>query len=52
MLAGLDEYLRIRLSSKKKSNIGPTYVYLFAHKGAASFTEIFKGDRETFYGKI
>lgn len=32
--------------------IGPTYVYLFAHKGSASFTEIFKGGRENYYGNV
>lgn len=42
----MDLYLQKRIES---SNAGPTYVYLFAHKGSASFTEIFKGG-ETFYG--
>lgn len=46
-LAGMDEYLRIRLRSQKA---GPTYVYLFAQKGSASFTEIFEGGKETYYG--
>lgn len=52
-LAGMDEYLRIRLlgGNKRTSKPGPTYVYLFSHKGQASFTEIFKGGRENFYGK-
>ncbi|KAG4076411.1 hypothetical protein HA402_005854 [Bradysia odoriphaga] len=51
-LAGMDEYLRIRLlgGNKRTSKPGPTYVYLFSHKGQASFTEIFKGGRENFYG--
>lgn len=39
--------MRIRLANKRA---GPTFVYLFAHKGQASFSEIFKGDPETFYG--
>lgn len=52
--AGIDEYLRIRLlgGSKQTSKPGPTYVYLFSHKGQASFTEIFEGGRENFYGKF
>ncbi|SPP78197.1 venom carboxylesterase-6 [Drosophila guanche] len=45
-VAGIDEYLRLRLSQSG----GPTYVYLFDHKGAASFSEIFKGERNEFYG--
>lgn len=49
----MDEYLRIRLlgRNKRTSKPGPTYVYLFSHKGQASFTEIFHGGRENFYGK-
>lgn len=52
-LAGMDEYLRIRLlgENKRTSQPGPTYVYLFSHKGPASFTEIFQGGKENFYGK-
>lgn len=46
----MDEYLRIRLSNNKNRKIGTTYVYLFAHKASASFTEIFKGGRENYYG--
>lgn len=46
-LAGTDEYLNIRLDQKER---GPTFIYLFAHKGEASLTEIFKGGRENFYG--
>lgn len=42
----MDFYLQKRLTNKRS---GPTYVYLFAHKGAASFTEIFKGG-EHFHG--
>lgn len=49
----MDEYLRIRLlgGNKRTAKPGPTYVYLFSHKGQASFTEIFHGGRESFYGK-
>lgn len=47
-LEGLDLYLRKRLTHQKS---GPTFVYLFSHKGAASFTEIFGGGRENYYGK-
>ncbi|XP_002061222.3 venom carboxylesterase-6 [Drosophila willistoni] len=50
-VAGIDEYLRLRLDQQKSDGvIGPTYVYLFDHKGSASFSEIFKGDRNEFYG--
>lgn len=46
-VAGIDEYLRLRMSQE---DVAPTYVYLFDHKGAASFSEIFKGERNEFYG--
>uniref|UniRef100_A0A182JRH2 Carboxylic ester hydrolase n=1 Tax=Anopheles christyi TaxID=43041 RepID=A0A182JRH2_9DIPT len=53
-LAGMDEYLRIRLlglkNQKPTLKVGPTYVYLFAQKASASFTEIFKGGKENYYG--
>lgn len=42
----MDLYLQKRISNEKS---GPTYVYLFAHRGSASFTEIFKGG-EQFLG--
>lgn len=50
---GLDEYLRLRLDAlaSKKTPVGSTYVYQFDHKGAASFTEIFEGGKEDYYGK-
>jgi hypothetical protein len=50
-LAGMDEYLKIRLNKGAKGKVGPTYVYYFNHKGASSFTEIFKGGRENYYGE-
>lgn len=51
-IAGIDEYIRLRLKSYKAApnTVAPTYVYLFEHKGAASFSELFKGGREMFYG--
>ncbi|XP_037938711.1 venom carboxylesterase-6 [Teleopsis dalmanni] len=51
-IGGIDEYMRIRMNSLTtgNSNVGPTYVYLFDHKGAASFSELFKGGREDYYG--
>lgn len=54
-LAGMDEYLHMRLEgaphrSSKAATVGPTYVYLFAQRTAASFTEIFEGGRENYYG--
>lgn len=59
-MAGFDEYLRNRLletsdtvsSRGSGSSTGPTYVYMFAHKGEATFTEIFHGGRENYYGKL
>lgn len=48
----MEKYLRIRLGNQDKTKIGPTYVYLFAHKGESSFTEIFKGGKELFHGKF
>ncbi|XP_058454954.1 carboxylic ester hydrolase [Malaya genurostris] len=51
-LAGMDEYLHIRLEgdSRRKTPAGPTYVYLFAQRTAASFTEIFEGGQDKYYG--
>ncbi|XP_031627736.1 venom carboxylesterase-6 [Contarinia nasturtii] len=46
-LEAMDQYLELRLSHE---NIAPTYVYLFTHKGSASFTEIFKGGQENYWG--
>lgn len=48
-LAGFDETVRERL---QHNDAAPTFVYLFAHKGEASFTEIFHGGKENFYGMI
>lgn len=52
-LAGIDEYLQLRINNYKinSNSVGPTYVYLFEHKGAASFSELFKGGRDDYYGK-
>lgn len=47
-LEAMDQYLELRLSHK---NIAATYVYLFTHKGSASFTEIFEGGQENYWGK-
>lgn len=44
----MDEYLVNRLAQGDAA--GPTYVYLFAHRGAASFTEIFLGGSDSDYG--
>lgn len=41
------DYLKLRFSSEKRA---ATYVYLFTHKGSCSFTEIFKGGAEAYYG--
>lgn len=51
-LSGVDEYLRIRLLKSPQKKAGPTYTYLFSHKAEASFTEIFQGGRENYYGKM
>lgn len=48
----MDEYFRNRLSETNKNEVGPTFVYLFNHKASASFTEIFKGGRENYYGNV
>lgn len=51
-IGGVDEYLRLRLDTKAQKNmkVGPTFVYLFDHKGSASFTEYFDGGKENYYG--
>ncbi|KAL7018068.1 hypothetical protein ACKWTF_010617 [Chironomus riparius] len=43
------DYLKKRFAIK---NAAPTYVYLLSHKGASSFTEVFKGGTENFYGTV
>ncbi|XP_031628536.1 liver carboxylesterase 1-like [Contarinia nasturtii] len=43
----MDSYLRMRLSHR---DAAPTYVYLLTHKASISFSEVFNGDPETFYG--
>lgn len=43
----MNDYLKQRLGNEKRAK---TFVYLFTHKGAASFTEIFKGGAENHYG--
>lgn len=46
-VGAMDAYLRMRLAHK---DTAPTYVYLLTHKASASFSEVFNGDPETFYG--
>lgn len=41
------DYLKIRFADENRAN---TFVYLFTHKGSCSFTEIFKGGAESYYG--
>ena len=41
------DYLKLRFENEQ---LAETFVYLFTHKGACSFTEVFKGGAETFYG--
>lgn len=41
------DYLKIRFADENRAN---TFVYLFSHKGSCSFTEIFKGGAESYYG--
>lgn len=43
----MDSYLQLRLNGK---NASPTYVYLLTHKGSASYTVLFNGDPDKFYG--
>lgn len=40
------DYLRFRFANEHAN----TFVYLFTHKGATSFSEIFKAGSETYYG--
>ncbi|KAL7019624.1 hypothetical protein ACKWTF_011182 [Chironomus riparius] len=44
---GFIDYLHQRLKSNNQDN---TYVYLFSHKGSISFSEVFGGDPEKYYG--
>ena len=39
--------LKLRFANEQ---LAETFVYLFTHKGACSFTEVFKGGAEIFYG--
>lgn len=45
----MDAYLRMRFAHNDTAS---TYVYLLTHKASASFSEIFNGDSETFYGTL
>ncbi|KAG5668733.1 hypothetical protein PVAND_016660 [Polypedilum vanderplanki] len=47
LLGGMFDNLAYRLRNNNRDN---TFVYLFTHKGAASYSELFKGGREKFYG--
>ncbi|XP_004535155.2 venom carboxylesterase-6 [Ceratitis capitata] len=52
-IAGIDEYIRQRIAAKDslKNTILPSlYVYLFEHRSPASFSELFKGGHEDYYG--
>ncbi|KAG5667007.1 hypothetical protein PVAND_015010 [Polypedilum vanderplanki] len=44
---GFFDNLSYRFKSNDREN---TFVYLFTHKGAASFSEYFLGEKEEFYG--
>lgn len=44
---GMVDYLKLRLMNEQRA---ATFVYLFTHKGSCSFTEIFKGGSESYYG--
>lgn len=41
------DYIKLRFANERRAD---TFVYLFTHKGACSFTEIFKGGAENYYG--
>lgn len=41
------DYINLRFSNEQRAD---SFVYLFTHKGACSFTEIFKGGSEAYYG--
>ncbi|XP_017483494.1 PREDICTED: venom carboxylesterase-6-like [Rhagoletis zephyria] len=49
-IAGIDEYIRQRAEAEKSLKMPPYYVYLFEHRSPASFSELFKGGREDYYG--
>lgn len=44
---GMDAYLQVRLADL---DVSPTYVYLLTHRGSASFTVLFNGDPDKYYG--
>lgn len=46
-LSAMDSYLQLRFAAKDPA---PTYVYLFTHKGSASYTALFGGDPDKYYG--
>lgn len=43
----MDAYLQVRLADL---DVSPTYVYLLTHRGSASFTVLFNGDPDKYYG--
>lgn len=47
----MDEYMVGRLAHQGSDNLAETYVYQFAHRGQASFTEIFLGG-DNDYGRL
>lgn len=47
MVNGFIDNLQQRLEGNNRDN---TYVYLFSHKGSISFSEIWGGNREKFFG--
>ncbi|XP_067639389.1 venom carboxylesterase-6 [Eurosta solidaginis] len=49
-LAGIDEYIRQLVAAEKSTKTPPFYAYLFEHRGPASFSELFHGGREDYYG--
>lgn len=45
----MDSYLRLRLAHEEAAS---TFVYLLTPKASASYSELFKGDPDTFYGIV
>lgn len=46
-VAAMDSYLRLRIANE---DVAQTYVYLLTHKTTMSFSDVFGGDKERFYG--
>lgn len=50
MAVGLFETLKLRFKQNCNETKSNTFVYLFSHKGSASFSEVLSNGDKTFYG--